>query len=321
MNATLTERYVAATVKNLPPAAQDDVQAELEASITDAVEGRTEQGEEHHDAERAVLTELGNPVVLAAGYADRPLHLIGPRYYLTWWRLLKLLLLIIPVTVTLLAAFGQAVAGRPIGALIGESIGTGISTAVHVAFWVTIVFAILERTGADALTDWDVDRLPDPQPATVPRSEPIATLLFLALIAGALVWDQQYGFVRDGGDGVAVLNPDLWPWAIGGLLALIGVEAILAVVVYARGYWTAAHAVANTALNVLFAIWGLTLLGRGELLSPEFLERVGPAVVGDDVLHILGILLGFGIAGVLAWSVIDGWLKQRRAVRRMNAGV
>ena len=30
-----------------------------------------------------MLTELGDPVILAAEYADRPLHLIGPRYYLT----------------------------------------------------------------------------------------------------------------------------------------------------------------------------------------------------------------------------------------------
>ena len=33
------------------------------------------------------------PAMLAARYADRPLHLIGPRYFPTWWRLLRLLLL------------------------------------------------------------------------------------------------------------------------------------------------------------------------------------------------------------------------------------
>jgi len=42
---TLTERYIAATVKSLAPTAQDDVRAELEASISDAVEARVEQGE------------------------------------------------------------------------------------------------------------------------------------------------------------------------------------------------------------------------------------------------------------------------------------
>ena len=99
MTTTLTQRYIAATVKSLSPAAQVDVRAELEASIADAIEGRVEQGEKREDAERAVLTELGDPAVLAAGYADRPLHLIGPRYYVTWWRLVKLLLMIVPVCV------------------------------------------------------------------------------------------------------------------------------------------------------------------------------------------------------------------------------
>ena len=94
---TLTERYIAATTASLPAESQQDVRAELGVSIADAVEARIEQGEDPAAAERAVLTELGDPVVLAAGYADRPLHLIGPRYYLTWWRLLKALLIIVPL--------------------------------------------------------------------------------------------------------------------------------------------------------------------------------------------------------------------------------
>ena len=93
---TLTERYITATIRSLPATAQADVRAELEASIADAVEARVEQGEPREAAEHAVLTELGDPGVLAAGYADRPLHLIGPRYFLVWWRLLKLLLWIVP---------------------------------------------------------------------------------------------------------------------------------------------------------------------------------------------------------------------------------
>ncbi|MFY9713130.1 MAG: permease prefix domain 1-containing protein [Microbacterium sp.] len=64
---TLTERYIAATVKSLTPTAQDDVRVELEASISDAVEARVEQGEERTDAERVVLTELGDPGIRRSG--------------------------------------------------------------------------------------------------------------------------------------------------------------------------------------------------------------------------------------------------------------
>lgn len=159
MTTTLTQRYIAATVKSLSPAAQVDVRAELEASIADAIEGRVEQGEKREDAERTVLTELGDPTVLAAGYADRPLHLIGPRYYVTWWRLVKLLLMIVPVCVVGGVALGQTLSGAPIGTIIGQSIAAGLSSIVHVCFWVTLVFAVLERTGADMGLQWDVDQL------------------------------------------------------------------------------------------------------------------------------------------------------------------
>lgn len=110
MTATLTERYIAATVKSLPSELQPEVRDELHASIADAVEARAEQGESLEQAERAVLTDLGDPGALAAGYADRPLHLIGPRYFLTWWRLLKVLIAIVPAC----AFAGIAIAGLAI---------------------------------------------------------------------------------------------------------------------------------------------------------------------------------------------------------------
>ena len=67
MNTELVERYIAAATKSLPPDVQDDVRAELTASITDAIDARTEQGEDPAAAERAVLTELGDPAVLSTG--------------------------------------------------------------------------------------------------------------------------------------------------------------------------------------------------------------------------------------------------------------
>ena len=309
MTTTLTQRYIAATAKSLSPAAQVDVRAELEASIADAIEGRVEQGEKREDAERAVLTELGDPAVLAAGYADRPLHLIGPRYYVTWWRLVKLLLIIVPVCVVGGVALGQTLSDAPIGTIIGQSIAAGLSSIVHVCFWVTLVFAVLERAGADTGLQWDVDQLPEPQPAGVGRTDLIAQLAILALAAGAILWDQFRGFVRTGGEALPLLSPELWPY----LIALVGLEAAFAIVLYVRGRWSTTLAVINTALAVLFASLVLTLLVRGQLFNPEFVA-VFRAVSGveQDTLRTLTILLGFSVAGISVWDIIDGWLKKHR---------
>ena len=84
MNTELTERYLRAAITGLPASTQEDLRTELTALIMDATEARIDQGEEPSQAEWAVLTQLGDPALLAAEYADRPLHLIGPGYYLTW---------------------------------------------------------------------------------------------------------------------------------------------------------------------------------------------------------------------------------------------
>lgn len=325
MAATLTERYISAVTKSLNPTAQDDVRIELEASIADAVEARVDQGESSGDAEHRVLTELGDPAILAAGYADRPLHLIGPKYFLTWWRLLKLLLWIVPV----LAAFGVALAtilaGGSVGEVIGQVIAVALSTVVHIFFWVTLVFFVLERTGADTGVRWNVDQLPDPAVNGVGRADLIASLCFLVIGIGAIFWDRFLGFFPTGGDPIPVLNPALWPGWITMLFALIVAEVLLAVAIYARGRWTTAFAVINTALAVLFASWALTLLGRGELVNPEFLDFVVQAggegfAKGQEtsaeqggVFGILAAITGLCLVFFPAWDIVDGWLKTRRA--------
>ncbi|HET8928096.1 MAG TPA: permease prefix domain 1-containing protein [Microbacterium sp.] len=318
IRTNLTERYIAATVRSLPQNAQADVRAELQTSIDDAVEARVDQGEGRADAERAVLNGLGDPAALAAGYADRPLHLIGPRYFLTWWRLLKLLLVIVPVVAAVGVAIGQAVAEASIGDVIGQALGVALSAIVHVSFWVTLVFAVLERTtGTARLPAWNVDHLPEPRASGVGRSELIGSLVFLGAAAAAIVWDHFRGLAYAGGEWVSVLDPGMWPWVITGLFILMAAEAALAIAVYANGRWTRWLAIANTVLAVLAASLLLTLLARGELVDPAFLQAVFlDNGVEPDALRILAVLLGFGIAGIAAWDIVDGWLKTRRDARR-----
>lgn len=314
--ATLTERYISATIRSLDPAVQDDVRAELEASIADAIEARLEQGETPSAAERAVLTELGDPGILAAGYADRPLHLIGPKYYLAWWRLLKLLLIIVPICAFGGVVLGQLIDGAPTGEIIGTAVVAALGSIVHVGFWVTLVFFILERAGTDTGVKWNVDQLPEPTQNGAGRADAIASIVFLLLGVGAVFWDAFIGFFPTGGAPIALLNPGLWPWGIAFFLALIAAEALLAVVVYAQRRWTIGAAVVNTALAVVFAVWSLTLLVQGELINPEFLSFVfTDNGVTDETMRVLTTITGFALVAFPLWDIIDGWIKTARARR------
>lgn len=318
MAMTLTERYVAATVRSLPHDQQEDVRTELSASITDDIDARVAQGEERVAAERAVLTALGDPDVLAAGYADRPLHLIGPRYYLTWLRLLKLLLVIVPVC----GVGGVLIAKLIEGAEPLDAIGTMwavlLGAIVHVAFWTTLVFAILERNGADTGVRWSLDQLPaEPLYRGVSRAEVIGSLVFLGAMGAAVLWDRFIGFVFTPEGRIPVLDPGLWPWWIMGLFGILALEAALAVAVFVRGGWNAAFATLNTLLAAAFSVPAVALLVNGALVNPELVAFVTRGVDQPaEVLRILTIVAGVAIVGVGVWDAIDGWLKTAREARR-----
>lgn len=323
--ATLTDRYVYAAARTVPEGQRSEVERELRERIGDETDALIEQGHAPDEAERTALTELGDPLVVAAGYVDRPLQLIGPRYYPMWLRLLKLLYAIVLPVAAAGVLLGQIISGAPIGAAIGTTVVTAIQVTVNIGFWTTLVFAVLERTtsGHDLTMKWTPDQLPElPHPADGNRSsrlsELIGSLVFLGLFAVAIVV-QQFGLAwRGGTDGgpVPVLNPDLWSFWIPFFLALIALEILFAVAVYAWGWnwWLVA---ANLVLNVAFTVPALWLLLTGQLLSDELLELIrwpwgeaGPIVVAFVVVVTIGVAV---------WDVIDGAIKAYRAPRARRA--
>jgi hypothetical protein len=313
---TLTDRYVDAAMRTVPEAQRGDLAAELRASIDDQIDARIADGEDAAVAERTVLTDLGDPDRLAAGYTDRPLWLVGPRYFLDWWRLLKLLLWIVPVCAAFGVSLAKVLEGASLGEVIGAVVPVVISVVVHLAFWTTLVFVVLERTGYETMTSgpWTLDQLPEPRQKGVGLGDMIASLVFLAIMVGVVLWDLFVGFVPTE-PGLSFLDPGLWPWWILALFGVMALEAVLAIVVYAIGHWTAGLAVANGILNLVIAVPALWLLFEGSLINPAFFTTIIPDD-GDEVGQIIAIIAGFVIAGVAIWDTVDASLKAARARRR-----
>jgi hypothetical protein len=319
--ATLTDRYVAAAARSVPESSRPDLRAELQASITDAVEARVATGESPAAAERSILTELGDPERLAAQYADRPLQLIGPRFYLTWRRLLVTLLWIVPAVVAGAVVLGGVIAGDTIGEIIGSVVPAVIMVVTGVAFWTTLVFALLERFVREPLaeeTPWNPDALPDIKPTQSGLGDLVASLSMLALLAGAVVWDHVRGFVEVDGQSVPILDPDLWPWTVAALFVVLLLEAAVAVAVYRRGCWTVGLAVANVVLSLAFAVPVLWLLGAGDLVNPVFLDDV-VAPVSPEAANWLPTTVAVGVVVVSAIEIVDTAVKAVKA--RRDAGL
>ncbi|WP_104181928.1 permease prefix domain 1-containing protein [Arthrobacter sp. B0490] len=314
---TLTDRYVWAAVRTVPEPQRSDLEPEIRELIEETVQARRVSGEEPVAAERAALVQLGDPERLAADYADRPLTLIGPRYYLEWLRLLKTLLAVVVPIVTVVVFLAQFLSRGDPGAAIGSAVATALGVTVHLGFWTTLVFVLLERAGtADTGIQWSPEGLPalpdHSRHARLP--EFVASLVFLAALAAAIVWQHVSSVVR-GPDGraIALLDPALWAFWLPWFLVLLLAEAAFAAWVYLRD-WSWAAAAMNLVLNLAFAVPAVLLWSGGRLLNPDFVAAVGwdPAVATGGGWTVASIVTG-AVVLVAAWDVVDGFLRARRA--------
>ncbi|MFC5790959.1 hypothetical protein EDM22_13985 [Agromyces tardus] len=314
---TLTDRYVHAATRTVHDRQRAELDRELRERIGDAVDARLAAGDglTPADAEVAALTELGDPERLAARYVDRPLYLIGPRLYLDWLRLVKLLLAIaVPIT-TGVVIFAGLIGGGTVGDAVVNGLATGFSLAVNLAFWVTVVFAIIERTPArsTALTTWTPARLPElPKSRQVSRVDLILSIVFLVVAIGALVW-QQFTVDRPGGEFTPILDPALWAFWLPYLIAVLVAEIVFTALLYRNRHWNWWFAAVNIVLNAAFAIPVVWLASTGQLFNPELFDRVGPDA--DGVRTVLTNLV-IGAAVIIAiWDSVDGFVKAWRAQR------
>lgn len=312
---TLTDRYLAATLQSVPAQRREEIAAELRGSIEDMIEDRAGNGQDPVAAEREVLNELGSPDRLAARYADRRLQLIGPTYYLIWERLLRLLLSFVPAIVGTVVAVVDAAEGGSVGAAIGTGVGAALQTVVHIGFWVTLVFAIFERTNTKLdLPDWNVDQLADvPVDREVTLADTVASLVAVALTIGYLALQHFQSWIETpDGTNIPIIDPALWTSWLPVIIAVLVVSGIFEVVRYRIGRWTWPLFGIKVLLSLAFTVPVAWLLLDDRLLSPALVDRFDWLREGDN-LTTLGTFSVVGVAVIVVWDIIDSANKTRRS--------
>src|SRR4029077_20808794 len=96
----VTDRYVKAVLSAVPTADRPELEREIRALIADAIDAKAADGTLAADAaERAALTELGDPGALASRYtSNRADYLLGPNVYGVWRALVtRLLAILVPL--------------------------------------------------------------------------------------------------------------------------------------------------------------------------------------------------------------------------------
>jgi hypothetical protein len=307
---TLTDRYIAATLRSVPEKSRGDLDRELRASIGDAMDARVDKGEKPDAAEIGVLTELGDPAQLAAAYAGPQKYLIGPRYFYSYIRTLAIVFAFsIPTTWAVLLAVWLA-AGNSIGSAIVTSSAAAIAVGLMAAFWTTVGFAVVEAAESARESDgqapewtteirkaiaWTPARLPKETSARAVRVSDAVEAIVGGSIGIALVFIQRSvsPFSDASGAAIPIINPDLWAMWIPLLIVLAVTWMAVEFIKLVRGSWSVPIAAAITVLTVASTGTQIYLLGTAQFFNPAFLEKIGATgwVAAGSPLVLIAIAL------------------------------
>ncbi|MDM5284478.1 HAAS signaling domain-containing protein [Peribacillus frigoritolerans] len=285
----LIELYIQEVTRRLPEKYRADIALELQSTIADMLpEDYTEQDV------KEVLLKLGDPVTLASGYRDRPMHLIGPRYYDVYISLLKMILPIAAV-ISLIALVGDNpfrdtgnTVMEAILKIIGKGISGIISTGIQVFFWLTLSFAILERldTSKDQspvtkdLKPWTPENLKDipniSKKKAVTMVEVFASLLGLSVFA-ALYFNAAnlLGVYEKRNGSLIFMTPSFNQDVLNSYWLLVScviiIRVLLAIYKLFLGRWTLKLAFFHAIYQLLYTLAFIIIISNPDLLNPEFL--------------------------------------------------
>jgi hypothetical protein len=301
----MKNRYVAAVLSSIPETRRSDVDRELRAAIDDAIEARVEQGEPPSAAETTVLTDLGDPALLAADYSDRPLYLIGPRFYLPWLRLMRKLLAVIPLLAGVVAAVVRLVTGEGLVEALLGGVWTGLIAAANVVVWTTVGFVLAERDDAAAAdlqpltkrAQWSLDRLPMVPDRQFHSGEVIGSMVVIAVLFSVVFSLQNVA--------LPFVDPVVWDRGIPVLLGLLGFSFLLELAKLSVGKWSYPLASANAAVNLGFAAWWVWALVGG-LIDPDDLAAYDSLTISAWVTVAI-------IVAMCLWDAYRGFAGVRRA--------
>lgn len=328
----LIDIYVEEVAKRLPEKNREDIILELRSTIEDML-----PDDYNEDDEKRVLEKLGSPVSLANGYLDRPMHLIGPRYFDVYMTLLKMIIPIAAV-IALIAMVAENFVGydgeqavlNVILNVIGKGIGGIIEVGLHVFFWLTLVFAILERTDKDkgteplttSLKKWKPDDLKNtsyvPKKKSISKFEVFGGLMWTAIWATLYFYANHlvgvYNATESGLKFVApTFNQDVllqyWPIVI----IVIVFEIAISLYKLVQGQWTKKLAIGNAILQIVGTIVFIVIVVNPNLFNEGFVTFVANAFTTSPeefkTWLIGGGIIIYMLSAVL--NIFDGFRKAR----------
>lgn len=303
----LIDRYLTAIRWNLPRAANaEDVIAELRDLIASRVEDRQESLGRPLDEKEisALLRDFGHPLVVAARYGTQQ-SLIGPDLFPFYLFSLKVVTALSALLLVISAVADAAFSGHISLALI-HSVNGAFWTLLSNAGLVTLIFAVIERTGwlTGHLARWSPEHLPDLSEFTgkAKRKSGWDAAWGVAFSLGFILW--WTGLVPlpvayTNVEGLTLTPDPVWMTMWGPILALMVVRLVLHLVQLLRPRWKSARAV----LSVTTAAGAIVMLAiiyqAGHWLTASSATLPAGRVAEIDRHTNLGIHYAIIVIGVI----------------------
>ena len=214
--------------------------------------------------------------------------------------------------------------------IMGEGIWRIIDVGLQVFFWLTLVFAIIERTdkGKDMqpvtinLKKWTPDDLKNisyiPKKKAITKVEVFGSLMWTAIWATLYFYANHLIGVYEGGrDTLQFITPALnqevllryWPI----VLVVIGLEIALALYKLITGQWTRKMAIFNTVVELIGTIVFIVIVNNSNVMHSEFIAYMtnlftitAQAFKASAIGGIISIFVIFAV-----FNVFDGFRKAK----------
>ena len=333
---TLIDSYIHEVSKRLHKNKREKIKVELKATIEDMLPDHYSETEV-----KEVLRKLGSPVEVAASYQDTPHFLIGPENFEQYTRTIKLIIpwaVLITVIVQIIEKIvlysgEEALLTTIITAFAGIVVDI-IAVLFQILFWVTVIFIIKDRSGAEKISipflkdskPWSPDDLVQikriPKDKIIPISDTIFSLLGI-LIFSFVYWNayRLLGIYTTNDNGslkfvMPIFNQTILQSFVPMVLLCIILSLTLTLLKWRAGQWTMLIAITNAILQSVGTIVFIIIAVHPDFIhsaSIPYIAAITETTSAKVAFTIDKILLVSMIIAVLAnaFDIYQGFKKAK----------
>lgn len=332
----LIDKYIHELQKHLPARKREKIGKEMRLMIERKLP-------EEFDAQdvKSILNEIGNPAKVAAQFGNRPMQLIGPRFYEMYSALLKMIvpLALVITVISVLGDYGMAGFQKSGNAgfvqmVLFEGWVRLFSIAMLGFCGLTILLAMLERVvpikslepEIEKLQEWTSNELENTQMISVKKQ------ISKWHIFGRLLWTASWVMVYFYADklfGVyelangklnfvmPALNPDVLNVLWIPIMLMVTMEAALCMYKLFEGQWTKKVAYLQVGYELITKAIAIFIVTRSLFFQPAFLTYMGNIfnTTTDQFRNsfIFWFIVVSAVVSIL--TVYDAWKKAQMATR------